>query len=145
VLAGANLIYGMGMLELGITFSLTQLVIDNEITKMVKAVLRGIDVNDENMAVEVIKQVGPGGNFLSAEHTLRHMREQSHSKLIDRRMWQQWESSEKKDFAQRAREEALSILKNHKPEPLPSEVLSTLHSVVESAEEKLIGRTGEVR
>jgi len=128
----------MGMLELGITFSLTQLVIDNEITKMVKAALRGIDVNDENMALEVIKQVGPGGNFLSAEHTLRHMREQSHSKLIDRRMWQQWEADGKKDFAQRAHEEVLSILRNHKPEPLPPEVLSTLHSIVESAEGEIL-------
>jgi len=139
------LIYGMGMLELGITFSLTQLVMDNEIVKMVKEVVKGIDISDKNMALEVIKQVGPGGNFLSAEHTLRHMKEQSHSKLIDRRMWQQWESSEKKDFAQRAREEALSILKNHNPEPLPSEVLSTLHSIVENAEEELVGRTGEGR
>ena len=138
MLAGANLIYGMGMLELGITFSLTQLVIDNEIVKMVKSVAKGIDINDENMALEVIKQVGPGGNFLSAEHTLRHMKEQSHSKLIDRRMWQQWESDGKRDFAQRAHEEALSILKNHKPEPLPPEVLSILHSIVESAEEEIV-------
>jgi len=128
----------MGMLELGVTFSLTQLVIDNEITKMVKVALRGIEVNDENMALEVIKQVGPGGNFLRVEHTLRHIREQSHSKLIDRRMWQQWEKDGKKDFAQRAREETLSILKNHKPEPLPPEVLSTLHSIVESAEEEIL-------
>jgi len=135
----------MGMLELGITFSLTQLVIDNEIVKMVKEVVKGIDINDESMALEVITQVGPGGNFLSAEHTLRHMREQSHSKLIDRRMWQPWESSGKKDFAQRAHEEALSILENHKPEPLPPEVLSALHSIVESAEVELVERTGEVR
>jgi len=126
------------MLELGITFSLTQLVIDNEIARMVKEAVKGIDINDENIALEVIKQVGPGGNFLGAEHTLRHMREQSHSKLIDRRMWQQWESGGKKDLAQRAHEEALSILKNHKPEPLPPEVRSTLHSIVKSAEEEIV-------
>ena len=117
------------MLELGITFSLTQLVIDNEIVKMVKQAVKGIDINDES-------------NFLSAEHTLRHMREQSHSKLIDRRMWQQWEKDGKKDFAQRAHEEALSILKNHKPEPLPQATLSALHSIVESAEEKLVRGDG---
>ena len=145
MLAGANLVYGMGMLELGITFSLTQLIIDNEIVKMVKEAVKGIEINDENMALEVIKQVGPGGNFLSAEHTLRHMKEQSHSKLIDRKMWQQWERDGSQDFAQRAREEALSILKIHKPEPLPPKVLSTLHSIVKSAEEELAGRVGEDR
>jgi len=128
----------MGMLELGITFSLTQLVIDNELIKMVKVALRGIDVNDENIALGIIKQVGPGGNFLGEKHTLRHMREQSHSKLIDRRMWEQWESDGKKDMTQRAHEEVLSILKNHKPEPLPPEVLSTLHSIVGSAEEEIL-------
>lgn len=128
----------MGMLELGITFSLTQLVMDNEIVKMVKAAVRGIDINDENMALEVIKREGPGGNFLSEEHTLRHMREQSYSRLLDRKMWQQWDSSGGKDFAQRAREEALAILKNHKPEPLPPRVLSSLHSIVEDAERELV-------
>lgn len=131
------------MLELGITFSLTQLVIDNEIVKMVKEAVKGIDINDASMAVEVIKQVGPGGNFLSAEHTLRYMKGQSHSKLIDRRMWQQWEKDGKKDFAKRAHEEVLSILKSHKPEPLPPATLSALQSIVESAEEKLKGGKGE--
>lgn len=125
---------------MGITFSLTQLVIDNEIVKMVKEAVKGIDINEESMAVKVIKQVGPAGNFLSAEHTLQHMREQSHSKLIDRRMWQQWEKDGKKDFAQRAHEEVLSILKSHEPEPLPQATLSALHSIVDSAGGKLIRR-----
>jgi len=143
-LAGANLIYGMGMLELGITFSLEQLVIDNEIVKMIKAALRGVEVDDESLAVEAIQQVGPGGNFLSSPHTLRHMTEQSHSKLIDRRMWQPWNKDGAKDLTERAHEEVLSILKNHKPQPLPPEVLSTLRSIVESAEQELLARSDKI-
>jgi len=131
------LIYGMGMLELGITFDLTQLVIDNEIARMVRIAIKGIEVNDETIALEAIKQVGPGGNFLSAEHTLKHMKEQSHSKLIDRKMRESWESSGSKDMVERAHEELLSILKNHKPEPLPAETLSSLRSIVENAEGEL--------
>jgi len=131
------LIYGMGMLELGITFDLTQLVIDNEIARMVRVAIKGIEVNDETIALEAIKQVGPGGNFLSAKHTLRHMKEQSHSKLIDRKMRESWESSGSKDMVERAHEELLSILKNHKPEPLPAETLSSLRSIVENAEGEL--------
>ncbi len=127
----------MGMLELGITFDLTQLVIDNEIAKMVRVAVNGIEVNDETIALEAIKQVGPGGNFLSAEHTLRHMKEQSHPKLIDRKMRESWESSGSKDMVERAHEELLSILKNHKPEPLPAETLSSLRSIVENAEGEL--------
>ncbi len=131
------MIYGMGMLELGITFDLTQLVIDNEIARMVRVAIKGIEVNDETIALEAIKQVGPGGNFLSAEHTLKHMKEQSHSKLIDRKMRESWESSGSKDMVERAHEELLSILKNHKPEPLPAETLSSLRSIVKNAEGEL--------
>jgi len=130
----------MGMLELGITFDLTQLVMDNEIVKMVSCAVNGISINDENMGLDVIKQVGPGGNFLSAEHTLRHMKEQSHSKLIDRKMWQSWQSSGSKDMAERAHEELLWILKNHKPEPLPPGVPGALHSIVEDAEKEILER-----
>ena len=131
------MIYGMGMLELGITFDLTQLVIDNEIAKMVRVAVNGIEVNDETIALEAIKQVGPGGNFLSAKHTLRHMKEQSHPKLIDRKMREPWESSGSKNMSERAHEELLSILKNHKPEPLPAETLSSLRSIVKNAEGEL--------
>ncbi len=130
----------MGMLELGITFDLTQLVMDNEIAKMVSRAVKGISINDENMGLDVIKQVGPGGNFLSREHTLRHMREQSHSRLIDRSMWATWENNGSKDFAQRAHEELLSILKNHRPEPLPPGMPGALHSIVENAEKEILER-----
>jgi len=130
----------MGMLELGITFDLTQLVMDNEMAKMISRAVKGISINDESIGLDVIEQVGPGGNFLSTEHTLRHMREQSHSKLIDRRMWQPWQISGSKNMAERAHEELLSILKNHKPDPLPAGVLSTLHSIVENAEKEILER-----
>ena len=53
-LAGANVIYGLGMLELGITFDFAQLVIDDEIAMMIKHVVKGIDVDDYYMAVDVI-------------------------------------------------------------------------------------------
>jgi len=132
------LIYGLGMIESGITFSLTQLVIDNEIAKMVKEVVKGIDVNDESMAIEVIKQVGPGGSFIETKHTFQHMREQSRPELIDRKTRGGWKSSGGKDYAQRAHEKVVSILKNHKPEPLSPEVLSSLHSIVKDAEEEMV-------
>ena len=78
------MIYGMGMLELGRTFSFTQLVIDNEIAGMVKRVIQGIGVSDETLATDLIKKVGAGRDFLSQRHTLNMMkREQSQAKLFD--------------------------------------------------------------
>ena len=134
-LAGANLIYGMGMLELGVTFSFAQLVIDNEIAGMVKRVVQGVDVSDATMAVELIKEVGAGKDFLAKKHTRQYMGpEQSKVKLIDRRMRGAWEKRGGKDLAEAAAERARDILDNHKPAPLPDEVLAKLRKIVEDAE-----------
>lgn len=134
-LAGANIIYGMGMLELGVTFSFAQLVIDNEIARMCKRVAMGVPVNDDTLAVELIKKVGAGKDFLAQKHTIKHMgQEQSKVKLIDRRMRGTWQKRGGKDMAERAADEARHILETHKPEPLPKEVLSKLRSIVEDQE-----------
>jgi trimethylamine--corrinoid protein Co-methyltransferase len=136
-LAGANLIYGLGMLEMGMTLSWAQLVMDNEIAGMVKHVVQGIPVNDETLAVDVIHEVGAFGDFISHEHTRKHMRAlQSQPKLIDRRRRDFWQQLGGTDLAERAREEAKYILKTHKPDPLPPGVSSTLRSIVQSAEEE---------
>ena len=90
-LAGANLIYGLGMLELGVTFSYAQLVIDNEIAGMCKRVVQGVKVTDDTLAVELIKKVGAGKDFLAQKHTRAYMGpEQSKVNLIDRRMRGAW-------------------------------------------------------
>ena len=137
-LAGANIIYGLGMLDMGMTMNWAQLVMDNEFAGMIKHVVKGIPVTDEALAVDVIHEVGPFGDFISHEHTRKHMRAlQSQPKLIDRRRRDFWLELGGKDLAERAREEAKYILKTHKPDPLPSGVTSTLRSIVQSAEEEL--------
>lgn len=134
-LAGANLIYGMGMLELGVTFSWAQLVIDNEIANMVKRVVQGITISDDLLGVELIKKVGAGKDFLAQKHTRAYMgTEQSKVKLIDRRMRGAWERRGGKDLGEAAADKAREILKNHKPAPLSDSVLSGLRSIVEEQE-----------
>ncbi len=134
-LAGANLIYGLGMLELGVTFSFAQLLIDDEIATMVKRVVQGITVNDETMAVDVIKNVGAGKDFLGQRHTRDFMaKEQSKPKLIDRRMRGAWSNRGAKSMAERANDKAREILENHKPTPLPDSVLKTFKEIIERAE-----------
>ncbi len=126
------------MLEMGMTFSFAQLVMDNEFARMIKHVVRGIPVNDETLAVDVIREIGPFKDFLSHDSTLRHMRSvQSQPRLIDRTMREDWEKSGRKNITERAAEEARHILETHKPDPLPDDVLSTLRSIVEEAEEEL--------
>jgi trimethylamine--corrinoid protein Co-methyltransferase len=135
------MIYGLGMLETGLTFSYPQLFIDNELARMVKHVVRGIHVDDETLAVDVTRAVGPFGDFMSHDHTLKHMRTvQSRPQLYDREMREDWEKAGAKDVVQRAEEEARKILETYKPEPLPDSVLSTLRSMVDEIEEEYVSK-----
>jgi trimethylamine--corrinoid protein Co-methyltransferase len=136
-LAGANLIYGLGMIEMGMTIDYGQMVMDNEFAKMIKYVVQGIPVNDETLAVDVIHEIGVGKDFLSHENTYKHMKTQSQPKLIDRRTREDWNAGGQTDMHQRALAEARYILENHKPDPLPEDVLTTLRSIVQDAEEEL--------
>jgi trimethylamine--corrinoid protein Co-methyltransferase len=137
-LAGANLIYGVGQLETGVTMDYGQLVMDNEFIGMVKYVLKGIPVNDETLAVDVIREVGAFKDFLSQDHTLEHMKtEQTHPELIDRRVREEWEASGGKSIHERAWEKARHILETHHPEAIPSDVRATMRSIVEETEEEL--------
>lgn len=126
------------MLELGIAFSFEQMVIDNEIIKMVRKIVKGIEISDESLAVDVIQKVGPGGNFFLQKHTLNHMKtEQSQSSIMDRRMRYAWEADGSKDLTEIARERAIDLLENHKPESLPQNIAAELDSIIKDAEEEL--------
>lgn len=138
-LAGTNLIYGLGMIESGVTFDYAQLVIDNEMARMVKQLVRGIRVDDESLAVDDIARVGSFGDFLSLESTMRHMRETSQPELMDRRVREDWESRGGTDMYHRARERSREILEAHRPEPLPDDVLRQIRRIVDDADRDLAG------
>ncbi len=122
---------------MGMTIDYGQLVMDNEFARMIKYAVAGIPVNDETLAVDAIKEVGIGKDFLSHDSTYKHMRSQSQPKLIDRKMREDWIKEGSTDIYQRALEQARFILENHKPDPLPEDVLATIRSIVEEAEEEL--------
>lgn len=133
-LAGANLIYGLGMLEGGLTWDYAQLVMQNEMARMIMQCVKGMPVSDEKMAMEVIKSVGPGGEFLSHEHTFKHFREMSTPELIDRKPREGWEAAGSKDIVEKAYEKALDILENYKPTPLPENIQKQLKDILAEAE-----------
>jgi trimethylamine--corrinoid protein Co-methyltransferase len=136
-LAGANLIYGLGMIEMGMTIDFGQLVMDNEFACMIKHAVQGVLVNDETLAADVIREIGVGKDFLSHESTYKHMRSQSQPKLIDRNMREDWTAAGSTDIYQRSLEEAKYILENHQPDPLPAGAAETIRSIVEEAEAEL--------
>jgi len=130
------MIYGLGMLAQGITFDYAQLVISNEIARMIKEVIAGIKVDVDTLALEVIHAVGAAGEYISHEHTYNNFRElASNNELIFRGTRDTWEKEGSKDLTERAYEEALQIYNNFKTKPLPDSVKSEMRSIVNEAEE----------
>ena len=137
ILAGADIVSGAGMLDMGLCVSFSQMVMDCEYIQMMKHAFQGIPVNQETLAVDVIREVGPFGDFFGHESTLRHMRTvQSQPRLIDRRAREDWDQLGGTDITHRAEEEARRILGTHTPDPLPEEARATIRSIVEEAEER---------
>lgn len=138
VLAGVDLVYGLGMIDMGMAISFEQFLMDAEFVRMFKRTEKEVAVDEDALALEVIEAVGSAGNYLSQKHTLRHMRDEiSTTELIDRRMRESWEKDGAKDMPQRAREKARKILAEHRPEPLAPEVLETFARIMEREEKEL--------
>lgn len=131
------MIYGLGMLESGITFDYGQLLLDAEFARMVKFMVNGIRVDDDTLAIDVIRKVGSSGDYLCQKHTLNHMRSQSRPELIDRTMREKWEKAGSLTAHQKAMQKVKHILENHHPTPLPQNVLNTIHEIVTETEKKI--------
>ncbi|OLR57006.1 hypothetical protein BHK98_08780 [Hornefia porci] len=125
------------MLEMGMTMSYEQLLMDQEFVKMTRRILQGIPVNKDTLALDVIKAVGPAGNYLAQKHTMKYMRsELSTTNLINRRMRENWEKHGSKTMDQVANEQAVEILENYKVKPLPDDVRKKIHDIVVEGEEE---------
>jgi trimethylamine--corrinoid protein Co-methyltransferase len=133
-LAGANLIYGAGMIESGVTFDSAQFVMDNEIARMIKHVVGGIRVDDESLAVDDIASVGAFGDFLSLDATLTHMRELSQPELLDRRVREDWEARGGTDLYARCHAKAREILADYQPPQLDDDVKRRIRAIVEDTD-----------
>jgi trimethylamine--corrinoid protein Co-methyltransferase len=136
-LAGANLIYGAGMLETAMTIDYGQLLVDAQIAEVIKYCINGVPVNDATMALDVINEVGPFSDFLSHADTLKYMRVQSHPALIDRRVREDWSADGSTDMSQRARARAGEILATHVPAPLPAGAAEEMQAIIREAEREL--------
>ncbi len=129
----SDMLLGVGFLHGSRIWSYEQMLMDCEIFEIVRRTLAGIEVSDETLALDVIKAVGPGGNFLTQKHTRAHMREIFVPHFMDRRPYNVWE--EKRDGPRDwAREKARNILATHQPEPLDPAVSAELSRIISAAD-----------
>jgi trimethylamine---corrinoid protein Co-methyltransferase len=138
VQAGANHVScGAGFIDFVLTVSFEQYVIDNEIIGMVKRMKRGFEVNRDTMALDLIKKIGPGGNFMAEEHTVRHMRSELFQPMLsDRQGWEKWNAEGCNDTRKRARKLAGDYITNHEPRGLTpaqeKKILSSIDGIIAS-------------
>ncbi|MBI2440355.1 MAG: trimethylamine methyltransferase family protein [Lentisphaerae bacterium] len=136
-LSGANLIHDVGFLESALIASPEMVVLSNEIIGMVKRFLAGVQVNEETLALDVIKEVGPGGNFLAHEHTAEHFRSEFFfPALMDRNRFEIWQKAGSRDMGARVRGRVADILSSHKVPPLPEKVEAGISKILAAADKK---------
>lgn len=135
-LAGANFIHdAAGMMEFALTACYEKFVIDNEILGMVMRAVDGIKVNKETLAFDLIKEVGPGGNFVAAKHTRRFMRREHYRpSLSDQNTREEWEAKGGKAIWQKAGGKVRRLIaepKYHLPTVVRQQILSEITGIVD--------------
>jgi len=134
-LDGANLVHDIGYLGQGLIGTPASIVMCAELISYVKRIIRGFDIGPDWIGMDVIREVGPGGNFLATVQTLElHRKEHWRPILANRDNLDRWMRKGSKTFGEIATEKAVQILETHKPEPLPDDVQQAIEAIREKAE-----------
>lgn len=134
-LSGATLIHDLGFLDSGETGSLDMLVMSDEIIAMMRRMMRGIEINDDTLMLDLIDEVGPNGEFMSAESTARRCRQEVWvPRLMDRAKYSNWKAAGATTMNDRIRARLHQILDQHVPPELPPGAAEQIQAVLDAAE-----------
>jgi trimethylamine--corrinoid protein Co-methyltransferase len=137
-LDGANLIHDIGYLGQGLLGNPASIVMCDEIISYVKRIIRGFDMSREMLALDVIREVGPGGDYLAERHTVKHFRQELwQPKFQNRDNPETWASKGSTRYGERVTQRAREILATHEPEPLPEDVAAKINAIAAKAEKEL--------
>ncbi len=128
---GASLNHDVGYMDFGLSGSLAEVVLVAEFIARNRRLLAEIEVSDETLAVDVLKAVGPGGDFLGQRHTRRHLRSsQWRAQLLNRMSHDRWMAAGGLDVTEKARRKTRELLATHEVPALPDELIVRLDAVV---------------
>jgi trimethylamine--corrinoid protein Co-methyltransferase len=134
LLAGSVGIGTLGALENCMTFSPQQLVIDNDLVGSVRCLLNGFEVNEETLAVDVVKEVGAGGSFLGHAHTLQHLHDEiDPSRLWSRLSWGAANQPNIQKLEEKARQIAAKLMQREVEPPLNPDQEAAIDEIVKEA------------
>lgn len=132
-LTGGEMTHDLGFLEIGMTGSLDLVVICDEIVSWIKASLKGLEINEETLALDLVHRHALSGDFLETEHTFKHMRDDWSPRLVNRQDYSNWEQSGGISMRERAKAKVDEIL-NQRPLPiLPADVEKKIRAIAVKA------------
>jgi trimethylamine--corrinoid protein Co-methyltransferase len=138
------MIYGVGMLDSALAWDYASALLQNEFLDMILKVVNGIQVSEKNIAYDVIKDVGPAGEFLTHDHTLENFKRMSRTTLMNRDNRENWEAAGSPDIVELAYEKSIDIINNYKPEPCSEEVQRELDRIYAEFETAVAERKARV-
>jgi trimethylamine--corrinoid protein Co-methyltransferase len=138
VLAGADIFGHLGIAGVDQASSLTMLLMQHEIIGYIERILQGIEITDETLGLDVVREVGHDGTFLDTMHTFRHFRRELwFPKLLDRQYWTNWLDEGATSMVERCAELRDRLLREHQPEPLAPELEREMTSILDAARRHL--------
>jgi trimethylamine--corrinoid protein Co-methyltransferase len=128
---GSNLNHDLGYLDFGMTGSLELVVLADEFLSMNRKLVAGVEVTPDTLAVDVVRDVGPGGDFLAHRHTAKQVRKaQWRPTILNRQGHRRWLEEGGLDLKEKARRKALQLLAEHEPAPLDAAVAARIDALV---------------
>lgn len=134
--SGTDLSFSAGMSAVGLNVSFERLILDHEIAEMASRFIRGITVSQDTIAEQVIEKVGPRGQFLCEEHTLKYLRLKEHwePSLSSREIYDHWKQAGSLSIVEKASQKVQKILDSHHPESLLSKTREEMSRIVRNFE-----------
>ena len=130
-LSGEGMIHDVGYMDNGLTASLQQLVICDELIDWVRYYLRGLEINEDTLALDVIHEVGPDGQFMEMQHTALHCRDDWYPELFDRNGYDRWAEEGGLTLQDRAGKKVEEILEGYTPRPIPEKVKQAWEDIID--------------
>jgi trimethylamine---corrinoid protein Co-methyltransferase len=132
-LMGANLIHDVGYIEYGLTSSLEMLAMCDDVIGWIRRFMEPQPVNRETLALDVIHEAGPDGEYLDTDHTLRHFREEWYPSLMNRAIYDNWLQAGAKSYRAVARDKVEQVLETHRCPELDSDTRQRIRAVLDRA------------
>jgi len=134
-LSGGNLVHDVGYLESGLTSCMEMILLCDEIIAMCRRLTRGVELDADSFAGDLIDSIGPGGGYLDSDHTAENFRK-AHwlPRFMNRQRYQPWKEDGGPTMYDRLNAEVKAILQKHRAQPLADDQRKEIARIIAARE-----------